>query len=1097
MQVDVEVELRLVVAEGILARTEAEALGLEAARAGQGLLARLQEDGTISAARCASLRARLADVTLAASPSSSARALSEPRPPAARDRPPSLPTLDLRGDAPPAAVDGFPVPGWDRYRPIRLLGEGGMGRVFLACDLRLDRNVAIKFVRGDDAELARRVVAEARAQARVNDDRVCKVYEVGEVDGRVYIAMQHVDGAALPDLVGTLTYEQKALVMRGAALGVHEAHRAGLIHRDLKPSNIMVERGGDGALRPFVMDFGIARDWSDSATVTGTVLGTPQFMAPEQARGEVKQLDRRADVYSLGATLYAFLTGRAPIEGDNPLVVLNRISIDAPDPLRSIDPDVPPDLDAIVMKCLEKERAGRYESARALADDLGRFLDGAPVEARSTTSLAYRLRKAARRHWRALAVTGAMLAIIAVALGFGLRERWAAERRAVLARRFTERVERIEALARYSALAPLHDLTNDRAQIRAQMAELEDEIHAAGAAAAGTGHYALGRGYSALGDDERALAELQAAWDAGVHDPRAAYALAITEGRMYQRALRDLERLPATVREQRRPAIEWRYRDPARTHLLASAGTVVPSRAYVAALLAYYEGRYDDALHELDGIATSTAALAWFYEAPLLRGQILHERALAGRRKASDAQLDAQFDAARAALASAAAIGESEPSLFLAIAELEHAIFAIELYGRGQVDESFRRGVEAATRALTLVPDDVDALLVRARFQRGMAEYRGGRGEDAAAPLTQAIADARRAVALAPASVDAKVVLAGCLREDGANLQAVGQDPGPALAQAHQLLETIAPRDRDERMLSELGLVHHIWADYLDEAGADATAQRRQAIDAYRGALAVTDRNGQAWLNLGINYLERARHVALTAPDGDDDLAKAIDALERGRALQPQSLVPDFHQGDAYELRARRAQARGADPEPDWAAAIARYEHGLTINPDLALLHNGICIVEVARAVAARTRGADPTAILVRAEAAARRAIAAAPDQSYGYNNLAEVLIERGQGLRARRGATPLADEEVTIEAASAAVARALELIPDHATFLYNAAELDLMRTRLALDRHRDARPALAAARVSVARAKAAATADTRDLERDLAALVQQVAGTP
>src|SRR4029077_4835900 len=131
------------------------------------------------------------------------------------------------------------------------------------------------------------IVEEARAQARVNDGRGCKVYEVGEVRGRAYIAMQHIDVRSWCELSDELSFEQKAIVMRGAALGVAEAHRAGLIHRDLKPSNIMVERTFDGELRPYVMDFGVARDWTDSATMTGTVLGTPQFMAPEQARGEV------------------------------------------------------------------------------------------------------------------------------------------------------------------------------------------------------------------------------------------------------------------------------------------------------------------------------------------------------------------------------------------------------------------------------------------------------------------------------------------------------------------------------------------------------------------------------------------------------------------------------------------------------------------------------------------------------------------------------------------------------------------------------------------------------------------------------------------
>ena len=192
----------------------------------------------------------------------------------------------------------FPVPDWDRYRPVRFLGKGGMGRVYLVLDTRLQREVALKFVRGDDPELTRRILLEARAQARVNHERVCKVYEVGEVAGLTFIAMQYVDGQPLNELGPTLTTEQKAIVMRDVALGVHEAHRVGLIHRDLKPANVMVERASEGGLRPYVMDFGLAKPWNESASVTGSVIGTPHYMSPEQARGEVSRLDRRADVYS-------------------------------------------------------------------------------------------------------------------------------------------------------------------------------------------------------------------------------------------------------------------------------------------------------------------------------------------------------------------------------------------------------------------------------------------------------------------------------------------------------------------------------------------------------------------------------------------------------------------------------------------------------------------------------------------------------------------------------------------------------------------------------------------------------------------------------
>ncbi|HEX7843383.1 MAG TPA: serine/threonine-protein kinase, partial [Kofleriaceae bacterium] len=342
---DEKVAIQILVAEGILSDEEAREVAGEAARAGQGLLERLRADGRISEPTFASLCAhmiRQRKEELGNQPTASTVADAH--------RADQARTWDRSTALGSDPGEAFPVPGWDRYEPIRLLGQGGMGRVFLAKDLRLDRNVAIKFVRGDDPGLAQRIVGEARAQARVNDDRVCKVYEVGEVRGRVYIAMQHIDGRPLSELVDELTFEQKAIVMRGAALGVAEAHRAGLIHRDLKPANIMVERGADGELRPFVMDFGLARDWTNATTMTGTVLGTPHYMPPEQARGEVHQLDRRADVYSLGATLYTLLVGRGPIEGPNQLAVLARVLVDEPARPRAIDPHVPADLEAIALK---------------------------------------------------------------------------------------------------------------------------------------------------------------------------------------------------------------------------------------------------------------------------------------------------------------------------------------------------------------------------------------------------------------------------------------------------------------------------------------------------------------------------------------------------------------------------------------------------------------------------------------------------------------------------------------------------------------------------------------------------------------------------
>jgi serine/threonine-protein kinase len=969
------------------------------------------------------------------------------------------------------------VPGWDRYEPIRLLGQGGMGRVFLAKDLRLGRNVAIKFVRGDDPELARRIVAEARAQARVNDERVCRVFEVGEVQGRVYIAMQHIDGRPLSELGRELTVEQKAIVMRGAALGVAEAHRAGLIHRDLKPSNIMVERGADGELRPYVMDFGLARDWADSTTMTGTVLGTPQYMAPEQARGEVMRLDRRADVYSLGATLYALLIDRPPIGGSNPLEILTRVTTVEPARPRAIDPDVPADLEAIVMKCLEKERAARYDSARALADDLGRFLGGEPVAARSAAGLGYRLRKALRRRARLVAGVTVAVALLAIALGFALHERRRAARRAELARRFTERVERIESMARYAALAPAHDLRPDRARLRGAMDELGAEVRDAGELGAGPGRYALGRGHLALGDDERAAAELAAAWAGGYREPRVAYALALAEGHLYQQALREVERLPKELREERRRAIERRHRDPALAHLRESAGADVPSLDYVAALVAYYEDRFEDALGRLDAIDGGPAGLAWFYEAPLLRGEILRARAMARRGTATPAQTAADLAAGRRALERAAAIGESAPEVHAARGELEWAALGEELYGAGAVEAPFERGTAAADRGLALLPDDAGALALRARLLRDLADHRGRRGEDTTELLTRAAADAKRAVALAPSRREVRIALVSIYSQLGELRQGRSEDPSRELGQALEIAGAIPEAERDARFYFDLGLVHDVWAGYQDGAGQDSSAHWRRAIDAYARAVQLEDRLAGAWLNLGNSYLRRASRPG--SEDADGDLARALEALSRGRALDPANFAAYLYEGDVYSLAAQRKQARGADPDPDRERAIERYRQGAAVSPSEPALPNAISAEHLRQAEAAREGGRDPLPLLERAEAAARQAIALAPDQGFSYSNVGDALSQRA-AYQQEHGGDPMA----AATAAEAAFAQALERLPEHPTIRLNLAILHILVGRIELDRGRDPRPRLLLAEAAIDRVLALDPSEGRARER-------------
>ena len=257
----------------------------------------------------------------------------------------------------------------DRYLLGPELGRGGMGRVHAAWDPVLKRVVALKLLLGHDPDLHLRLLREARTQAKLDHPGICRIHDLGHAEGRPYIAMQLVQGRSLVDLHPELDFRAMASVLAGVADAIHAAHQAGLIHRDLKPANILVETRPDGSLHPFVVDFGLARDLTlQDQTLSWAVMGTPAFMSPEQTQGEA--LGPSTDIYSLGATLYALITGQPPYEGSTLAGLITNQSDCGVRAVRRLNAAVPRDLETITLKCLEREPARRYATARALAEDL-------------------------------------------------------------------------------------------------------------------------------------------------------------------------------------------------------------------------------------------------------------------------------------------------------------------------------------------------------------------------------------------------------------------------------------------------------------------------------------------------------------------------------------------------------------------------------------------------------------------------------------------------------------------------------------------------------------------------------------------------------
>jgi tetratricopeptide (TPR) repeat protein len=352
-----------------------------------------------------------------------------------------LATADRRpAVALPQSVDGYEV--------IEEIGRGGTSVVYLARQSQPARLVALKvLVAGAHAGAERRARfrAEADAFARLRHQHIVQIHQVGEHDGLPYLALEYVEGGSLAQRLGgsPLPPRQAAELVAQVAEAVDFAHRSGVVHRDLKPSNVLMS--GDGS--PRVTDFGLAKQEQSELTATGAVLGTPSYMAPEQAEGKAREVGPAADVYALGAILYELLTGRPPFRGATPMETLEQVRSQDPVPPGRLQGRMPRDLDTICLKCLQKPPAARYASARALTDDLRRFLDDQPIRARRVGALGVAWRWCRRNR-----TVAALLLVLGILLsGGGVGSLLAALRFQRLARAETvarERADRHAAEAR-------------------------------------------------------------------------------------------------------------------------------------------------------------------------------------------------------------------------------------------------------------------------------------------------------------------------------------------------------------------------------------------------------------------------------------------------------------------------------------------------------------------------------------------------------------------------------------------------------------------------------------------------------------------------
>ncbi|MDJ0836457.1 MAG: protein kinase [Acidobacteriota bacterium] len=918
----------------------------------------------------------------------------------------------------------------------RLLGSGGMGEVYEAYDSRLKRRVAIKLLKARGERDRIRFANEARLQARVDHPYVCKVYEVGQEGNHGYIAMQRIRGKPLQHVLDRLDLRARVLVLAKAAEGVHEAHRRGLVHRDLKPGNIMVEFNRQGEPWPYVLDFGLARPIDgDHLTVTGSILGTPAYMAPEQARGE-PTVDHRCDIYALGATLYHLMTNQPPFHGKTPAAVIMSLQAEEPLSPSRLRADLPNDLVSICLKAMEKEPGRRYDSARAFAEDLHRFLDNKPVNARPP-DLFYRLFKTASRHKLPVSTIAIALILLIGMSAYTLVGRLQAVRREQQVLQFTERVERLNALHRHMVMSRRHPTEKNMALLRDETAQMTADRNAAGRSVQGPAAYAIGRAHLTLGEYDRARTFLEEAWQKGYQTQRTAYALGQAFARLYERQLR-AEQIRASL-EKRLPHLEDLERDlksKALDYFNLCRGATWLNPRLLEAEIAYTQQDPARVSAMLDAI---TDPPPWQYEIDVLRGNAYRELARAAENKGKPEEGAELRVKALTAYDRAAATAESDLSIYCEKSRLYLQFVKETSPEPAQTAEMVALGLAEIEKALSLDPDNQEAMDIKLHLYLASVQNTLDRSESPGPDLLKALSSAED-IARTLRDQSAAHLALGVLHFNWArSLINSGGNPAERLQAANDALARVPPRNRDVFYHGTNGLVWMNLARHVTQREED----EQKAVAAFQAASRLRPDSPVYPNNMGMVYLWRAER--LQGQEKDEAQRRAARHFNRSATLGPDHFLPTYYLGRIHYALGMAAFERDEDAGSLFEKAVAFFTRGEKLKPKMVHFPLNRGVVFVFSAHAAYQSGEDPMPWLEKAYRAYERAAELAPKVGAVYQNLA--IAYQLEGLyRCRTGQDPRAALSAAFDYGEQAEALSPSLV-----VLYGQAEIELTRAEWAL----------------------------------------------
>lgn len=821
------------------------------------------------------------------------------------------------------------------------LASGGSAEVVRAWCPTLGRHIAVKYLKAEEPGSIARLVREAETQKALEHPHILPVHQTGVHLGRHYIAMDLVEGEPIDQALKSADQDIRLTVFEQVLAAVALAHERGVTHRDLKPANILVEQTEDKP-HAWVMDFGLARQTEDATlTVTGHAIGTPGYMAPEQARGE-KCIDARADVFALGVVLYRLFTGTLPFDADTPVAMMLQAASGDIAPISSMRRHLPEGLVRIVAKCLEFRPGDRYTNARELLEDVQAFRKGQAVKARRIGHL-YSLQ---RWSWRnpVLALTGlASVVLVTTSAGAALWSWQQNERELASARTLIGSAERIRSDWYIDQMRPVHNQAETRQLALDTLEKLEHETRQTGRRASAEVHSAMADLHYELGDYPAALELAESAWRSGLQRP--GIASRATRALLRQYNERRIQR-SLSVDPELLPGLD----EQARSNLL---GNLAPYRNHLPEeterLVRTSLGERKNSA--LEWIESTEPATPDDWDTLLILAQ--HQTAEAGLELMNEQdQATARIDRIDHALASLIETARSSAAAHLARCQLA-AIEANPLNTDYDPDaERNRERIEHCRIGLAIRAEDPDLMAARAYWLWQTAKRYLDVRKDYIHLLDEAIALAERTLELAPDNHAARLALGTALQLKGRWSMSHGQPESNYLERARDILY-----EAHRQFPASINIINN---------------------------LALT------WTNIATS-----RHARGDFTNGEAANEEAIRWMQRAATIRPNDrrLVHNALATEIFLIYDR--QRRGLFEMPDHQRLDQNLEALIERYPDYATPYNTLALLWWGLAEFQNRAGEDPQPALARAENALRRLLEFDPGHESGLINLAGILRHR------------------------------------------------------------------------------------------------------